>query len=293
MIDLEIKMKEYVELLDKYAPQEGINPTGINDVFTYRASEPHQRKAEVYDPGIVIYGQGIKYCYVGDRRYDFSAGNILTLFLPMPLVIESTEATPDEPHLAAGIKLDLSRLTNMLLKIDSVEQTPVRPDSIDTSGIFSAPLKEILLDVVIRLFKTMSSPTQAAILGESIVDEIYFHILMGEQGGTLKFLLQQRGQVQQIAKAIEHIHSNIDKQVSVEDLAGLVNMSNSGFHKKFKEVMHLSPLQYTKSIKLHIAQALLLEGKNASEAGYLVGYNSPAQFSREYKRHFGHVPSAT
>ena len=81
--------------------------------------------------------------------------------------------------------------------------------------------------------------------------------------------------------------------VSVDELAGIVNMSTSGFRKTFREVMHMPPLQYAKSIKLNRAQTLIREGKNANEAGYMVGYNSPAQFSREYKRHFGFAPSAT
>jgi AraC-like DNA-binding protein len=70
-------------------------------------------------------------------------------------------------------------------------------------------------------------------------------------------------------------------------------MSRSAFFDNFKDVMHISPLQYAKSIKLHRAQTLIQEGKKANEAAYMVGYNSPAQFSREYKRHFGFAPSAT
>lgn len=79
--------------------------------------------------------------------------------------------------------------------------------------------------------------------------------------------------------------------VSIDDLAGMVNMSSSGFHRKFKEVTHVSPLQYTKLIRLNKARSYILEGRKASEAGYRVGYNSPAQFSREYKRQFGVPPS--
>jgi AraC-like DNA-binding protein len=105
--------------------------------------------------------------------------------------------------------------------------------------------------------------------------------------------LQHRGQVQQISKAVDHIHRHLDQVVSVDELAGMVNMSTSGFRKSFREVMHMPPLQYAKSIKLDRAQILIQEGKNATEAGYMVGYNSPAQFSREYKRHFGYSPSAT
>ena len=109
----------------------------------------------------------------------------------------------------------------------------------------------------------------------------------------MRTLLQQREQIQRISKAVEYIHQNLDKPVSVETLADLVYMSKTKFYEDFRAVMHISPLQYAKSVKLHKAQALIREGKKANEAGYLVGYNSPAQFSREYKRHFGFAPSAT
>jgi AraC-like DNA-binding protein len=99
--------------------------------------------------------------------------------------------------------------------------------------------------------------------------------------------------VQQISRAVDHIHTHLDWVVSVDELADMVNMSKSGFRQTFKEAMHMPPLQYAKAIQLNRAQTLTREGKNASEAGYLVGYNIPAQFSREYKRHFGYAPSAT
>jgi len=109
----------------------------------------------------------------------------------------------------------------------------------------------------------------------------------------LRYLLQQRGEIQRISKAVGYIHQNLDKPVSVEGLAEMVHMGQTSFYENFKKVMHVSPLQYAKSVKLHRAQTLIQEGKKANEAGYLVGYNSPAQFSREYKRHFGFAPSAT
>jgi AraC-like DNA-binding protein len=125
------------------------------------------------------------------------------------------------------------------------------------------------------------------------VDEIYYRLLSGKRGGELRFLLQQRGEIQRISRAVEYIHTNLHKPVSVEKLADMVHMSRTSFYENFRNVMHLSPLQYAKSVKLDKAQSLIQEGKNASEAGYMVGYNSPAQFSREYKRHFGYSPSAT
>jgi AraC-like DNA-binding protein len=176
---------------------------------------------------------------------------------------------------------------------DRIDGGAAKPVSIDPSAIFSTPLNDNLLDPVIRLFESLSNPRDAAMLGDSIVDEIYYRLLCDERGGELRFLLQQRGQIQLIAKAVEHIHQNLDKPVSVDELAQMVHMSRPTFYENFRAVMHISPLQYAKSVKLVKAHTLIKEGKKANEAGCLVGYNSPAQFSQEYKRHFGFAPSAT
>jgi transcriptional regulator GlxA family with amidase domain len=105
--------------------------------------------------------------------------------------------------------------------------------------------------------------------------------------------LAQRGEIQRISKAVNHIHKNLDQPISVQGLAEMVHMGQTSFYENFKKVMHMSPLKYAKSVKLDRAQMLIREGKKANEAAYLVGYNSPAQFSREYTRHFGFAPSAT
>ena len=128
-------------------------------------------------------------------------------------------------------------------------------------------------------------------MGDSIIDEIYYRLLCGERGGELRALLQQKGKIKRIAKAIDYIHDNMDEAVSVEKLASVVHMSRTAFYTNFKEVMQLSPLQYAKSVKLLEAQKLIQAGSRVTETSLMVGYNNLAQFSREYKRHFGHAPS--
>ncbi|MFT7584836.1 MAG: AraC-like DNA-binding protein, partial [Cellvibrionaceae bacterium] len=150
-----------------------------------------------------------------------------------------------------------------------------------------------ILDTLNRLLRTADSPLEREVLGESLLDELYFRLICNDHSGSLFRLLHHRGQIPQISKAVTHIHENLAEVVSVNDLADMVNMSPSGFRKAFRDVMHMPPLQYAKSIKLDRAQLFLRQGLNASEAGYKVGYNSPAQFSREYKRHFGVTPSNT
>jgi AraC-like DNA-binding protein len=189
--------------------------------------------------------------------------------------------------------MDLGRLAEVLLRLDRIDGAAAKPVSVDPSGVLSIPLKDSLLDPFIRMFESLSNPRDAAMLGDPIVDEIYYRLLSGERGGELRYLLQQRGQIQMISKAVEHIHQNVDQPVSVDALAEMVHMSRPTFYDNFRAVMHISPLQYAKSVKLDRAHTLIKEGKKANEAGYLVGYNSPSQFSREYKRHFGYAPSAT
>ena len=287
------KMKEFVHLLKRHAPTDGLHETGIPDFAAFRESEPHERRPVVYVPGIAILGQGKKYCYLDGKKYDFSAGNYLGLFLPMPFEVEVIGASEEEPLLMAGVRIDLTRVADILVKMDRAGSSPASAKDLNPSAIVTEPLNDDLLDPILKLMNALENPVELEVLGDAILDEIHFRLICNDRTGSLHELLRHRGQVQQIFRAVNHIHSHIDQMVSVEELASMVNMSTSGFRKTFRNVMHMPPLQYAKAVKLDRAQALIREGKNAGEAAYLVGYNSSAQFSREYKRQFGYSPSAT
>jgi AraC-like DNA-binding protein len=287
------KFEKLAALVEQHTPQEGINFTGFESFGTYKASSTQGRTPEIDIPAIVIVVQGKKICYVGDKKHIYGAGKVLIGFYPAPVETEITEASPEEPYLAVGVSLDMGRMAEMLLRIDQFDETTPQAVSTDLSAKFAIDLSDQLLDPFIRLFDVLASPRDAAILGDAIVDEIYYRLLCDERSGELRSLLQQKGKIQRISKAIDYIHANLDKPVSVEKLAEVVLMSRTAFYLNFKEVMQVSPLQYAKSVKLFEAQKLIKEGKRVNEASYLVGYNNLAQFSREYKRHFGYVPSAT
>ncbi len=292
MKSIKSRQNEFLELLKYHATQDGVSPTSIPNLHIFRISHLSERKPQVYPPGIVIGAQGRKNIYLKGKRYGYGRGYMIASFLSIGALCEVVEASPEEPLLGIGITMDLNRISQMIVTMERFEPFTNKSDTQDSSAIFSGPIKENLLDAATRLLLALDSPSEAAILGESIVNEIYFRILSEEQNGRLRYLLQQRGQIQQIARAVEHLQHNLDKPVSVDELASLVNMSSSGFHKKFKQVMHSSPLQYAKTIKLNRAQVFLMDGKSVSETAYMVGYNNLAQFSREYKRYFGTLPSA-
>ena len=294
----ETQLARIAERVARCCPDNGIHGTTLETVRFFRDSVVTPRPMPwIYEPMMVIAVQGKKKLYLDGVQYGYDPGQFLVLFMPMVLECQLVEASEDNPLLAIAISLDRHRLAKLLLKMDSVEQNPQKslqkPEVINTSGIFSAPLNGSLLEATVRLLETFDDPTEAAILGDGIIDEIYYRLLTNEQGGALRVLLRQQGQIQQMSKAVDYLQERLDQPVSVEELAAIAHMSTSGFHKKFKEVMHFSPLQYAKSMRLNKARLYLMEGESVSEAGYRVGYNSPAQFSREYKRQFGMAPSET
>ena len=291
MTDHSDKLDVLSRLVAGLAPQEGWNETRIPDLQLYRESKPHVPKPRVYDPFIVFVVQGRKRVAIDEASYEYHAGMLLTTLAPVPVECQVIEASEEKPMLGMVLMLDRKRMLNMLMKMDLDQHPVLNEDELNPSSIFTAPLDDRLMDPAIRLLNALPCPAESTIVGEAAIDEIYFRILKHERGGALPQLLQQRGQIQQIARAVDYLHQNMEKVVSVDELAGLVNMSSSAFHKKFKEVMHLPPLQYAKRVKLNKAQVCILTGMSVSEAGYTVGYNSPAQFSREYKRYFGVSPS--
>ncbi|MEM7343053.1 MAG: AraC family transcriptional regulator [Chloroflexota bacterium] len=285
--------KKLADLVEEHTPQEGINVTAFEHLGTYKAYSTQPREPEIDIPASVIVLQGQKVCFLGGKKYIYEPGKVLLGLYPAPVETELLEASPDKPYLAVGVALDMGRMTEMLLRIDQFDETAPQPVSGDLSAKITMDLNDQILDSFIRLFSLLAQPRDAFILGDAMVDEIYYRLLCDEHSGELRSLLQQKGKIRRISKAIDYIHANLDQPVSVEKLAEVVLMSRTNFYLNFKEVMHVSPLQYAKSVKLFEAQKLLKEGMRVGEACDMVGYNNLGQFSREYKRQFGVSPSAT
>ncbi|MEO0423654.1 MAG: AraC family transcriptional regulator [Pseudomonadota bacterium] len=285
------KLEKLGRLIEQHVSDDGPLETGLSRLMLFKETRLEARFPWVYEPVMMLATQGQKNIYLEGRRFGYGAGEILVLFMPMAVECEVIEASEASPLLGLGVRLDRHRLGNLLMTMETAGTPPPRPDAETVSGIFSAPASERLVDTATRLVASLEDPAEAAALGDNIIDEIYFRLLKHEQGGTLRYLLGQQGQIQQVCKAIEHLQSNLQRQVSVDELASVANMSASSFHRKFRDVMHVSPLQYAKLIRLNRARDLIIDGKGAGEAAYAVGYNSPAQFSRECKRQFGTTPS--
>ena len=278
--------KRLLALLETFAVKQGRFPSALKEVDFVRTDNPMQRAPIIYDPSIFIVAQGRKRVYLGDNAYVYDPYNYLVLSVPLPLECE-TEASPEKPLMGMAIKVDPLVLSELLVQMD--DQMPV-PGSI--LGLYSTELTKELTDAAVRLLECLRSPMESRILGKAIVREITFRVLSGDQGGTLRALAARNSHFSQIAKVLNRMHQEYQKNVEIEDLAKEVNMSVSTFHHNFKSVTSTSPLQYLKSIRLHKARLMMAhDGFNASSAAYEVGYLSASQFSREFKRFFGNSPA--
>lgn len=275
--------------LNRVASREGIHPSVLEGVSLLRVSCPIPRSPVLYEPGIIIVGQGRKRGFLGDQVYVYDAHNYLVLSVPLPLECE-TEATQDKPLLAVSIKVDLGMLAELLMKMDQGPQSGASGGAIP-QGIYSTHLDEKLSENAVRLLECLNDPVEARILGPAIVREITYRVLCGEQGGALRAAAALHSRFGQVNRALQRIHTEFAQDLSVESLADRAGMSPSAFHQNFKAVTSTSPLQYLKTIRLHKARMLMVyEGLRAGTAAERVGYESSSQFSREFKRLFGASP---
>ena len=274
-------------LLGALATLEGIHPTMLDGVQLMRASHPIRRMQVLYDPGIVIVGQGRKRGYLGDQVFTYDAHNYLVLSVPLPFECE-TEASPELPMLAVSIRVDLAVLSELLMKMDGTpgSATPAMPQ-----GIYSTKLDAQLSETTVRLLECLGDPAEARILGPQIVREITYRVLCGQQGGALRAAAALYSRFGQVSRTVQRIHAEYARGLTVEQLAETAGMSASAFHQNFKAVTSTSPLQYLKTIRLHKARMLMVhEGLRAGMAAVRVGYESSSQFSREFRRLFGASP---
>lgn len=268
---------------------EGHCGSSIPGVGFFRAGSGTPRQALLYDSGLIIMGSGRKTMYMGDQILKYGPGDCLVLGVPVPVECEAV-AINNEPLLGVTVDIEsqtLQRLVNILRQHKPGVASPVDTDC----GVSSVKMDEQGIAACIRLFQALCNPIEAEVLGESIVSEIIYRVLTGPQGHILLGLANHDGHYARVARSLKTIHAKYAQSLTVEELANDAHLSVSAFHRAFKQVTLESPLQYLKKVRLSKAKDLiLLDGRKANEAARLVGYSSPTQFSREFKRQYLQTP---
>ncbi len=267
----------------------GRQATAIDGLTLYHAQHANRPVNTIYRPTLCIVVQGRKQVVLGDRIFAYDASKYLVVTVDLPVSGCIVEASPETPYLGASLDLDPALLADLLI---SLPRAASCREQRSTAMAVSA-LGEELLDPLARLLAMLDSPNDIAVMAPLIEREIYYRLLQGEQGALLRQVATAGSHLSQIARAIDWIRVNYAEATSIEDLAAHAGMSLTSFHRHFKAVTTMSPLQYRTQFRLQEARRLMLvDEQKAGAVAFNVGYDNPSQFSREYRRMFGLPPAA-
>ena len=270
------------------SPRETASTHPIPRLLLIRSSHPTEPIHAVHEPAVCFVAQGRKQVMVGQSVYTYDSAKYLVVSVDVPIVGQILEASAAEPYLCVRLDLDPAAIGALMLEANVPSAASEQPgQALSLSSITTE-----LLDTAIRLVRLLETPRDIPILAPLVEREILYRLLMGDQTSKLRQIALGESKLQQINRAIAWIKMNFREPFSIDAVAAEARMSPSTLHEHFKVVTSMSPLQYQKQLRLQEARRLILsQSLDAATAGHSVGYESPSQFSREYKRIFGAPPA--
>ncbi len=240
------------------------------------------------EPLLVVLAQGGKRLLLGDQVFEYRAGQCLIVTADLPVTGHFLGASPQSPALGVGLTLRSTAIASLML------ENPAPRWSRRAAGlpaIATGDASVDLLDAVVRMARLLECPTDARVLAPLVEREILWRVMTGPHGAVLREIGLADSGLAHISRAITWMRDNYAESMRIEDIARLAGMSPSAFHRRFRAITAMSPLQFQKRIRLQQARAFLMAGADdVAGVGHLVGYDSPTQFNREYRRLFGAPP---
>lgn len=283
----DIEETDLAALIARHIATDGGCDTAVPSLFLYRCSGPYDSTSSIQEPALCLVAQGRKVITLGSDDYTYDPEHYLLVSVGLPIGARVVEASEERPYL--GLRLDLSPaiIADVLLGIPTRSPSRIRP----ALGLSVGRLDNSLRDAVVRLIRLLDRPEHIAMLAPLILREILYLLLIGPEGERLQDIARMSGQTYRIARVIERLRRDFDQPLRIGAIAREMGMSVSSLYHQFKGVTAMSPLQYQKRLRLQEARRLMLsEDLDAAGACFRVGYESPSQFNREYRRLFGAPP---
>jgi AraC-like DNA-binding protein len=283
-----MSVDELRELLDRHARPD--LATAIDGVRICKANHAAAPESSMSGTVLAVIAQGRKRLALGDRFYDYGAGQYLVASVDVPVTGHVMDAAPGCPALGFGMTLEPAAIAELLLQAGPGDLP--RSAGTPRPGIAVSDAPDELLDAVVRLLRLLDRPRDRRTLAPLVKREILWRLMTGDQGDAVRQLGLADSSLSHITRAARWIRENYARPFRVEEVAQLSGLSVSAFHRNFQQVTAMSPIQFQKHIRLQAARLLLASHPNdITGVGYRVGYDSPSQFSREYRRLFGVPPS--
>ena len=284
---MEHALQQLALFIRRHAPNGGTYRTAVPNLSLMHATQLSEPLESIYQPSICVVAQGVKTATLAGETYQYDPSTYLVTSVELPIMGRIVEASPEIPYLGLKLSFDAS----FILEIVERMNRPAYAGTEAGRGITVNQSSPALLEVIVRLMQLLDAPEDIPVLAPLIIREVLYRILQGEQGALLYQFATSGSHSYNIAQAIRFINRQYDRPLAISHLAKSVNMSISAFHKHFKRVTAMSPLQYQKTVRLQEARRLMLtEPLLASDVAFRVGYESPSQFSREYARMYGRPP---
>ena len=278
---------EIADLVARYA-DDASPESAIEGLYLTRRCSPSGRLHVDQRPSFWLVAGGRKCLTVGEEELHYGVGDCLLVALDLPATARITQASDADPHLCVGVMINPARLADLIGRLP--EQATASPGGL--RGVAVNPASPELLDATLRLVRLLERPHDVAAMAPLIEQEILYRLLSGPHGARLLHIAGTEGQGRRVTRAVAWLREHFHKTLRIEVLAEHVGMSESSLHHHFKAVTGMTPMQYQKQLRLYEARRLMLsEGLDVGAAGYAVGYQSPSQFSREYRRLYGLSPA--
>ena len=280
-------LSELAVVMARHVTRDGFHATPIERVTLVRSSTVTMPMPNVYRPQLCLVVQGRKEVTLGEHVFRYSPGRYGVVTYDLPAMGRVVEATPDKPYLCVYLDFDPVVLGNLASRVPlplGASSPPV--------GKMVSDAGATLLDAVLRLLRLLDDPAALPVLGPLAEQEILYRLLAGPDGARMRYITSSQGRVALVGRAIAWIGKNFRERLSIERLAAEVGMSPSSLHEHFRAVTAMTPLQFQKQLRLQDARSLMLvQDMDVATAAFRVGYESPTQFSREYRRYFGESPA--
>ncbi|MGH3248578.1 MAG: AraC family transcriptional regulator [Trebonia sp.] len=283
-----MSLDELCELLERHARPD--LATAIDGVRVCKTDHAVSPVSSMSGTVLAVIARGSKRLALGDRVYEYGAGQYLVASVDLPVTGYFTDAVPGSPALGFGMTLEPAAIAELLLQAGPGD-LPRSPGTA-RPGIAVSDAPQELLDAIVRLLRLLDRPRDRRTLVPLVKREILWRLMTGEQGDVVRQLGLADSSLAHVRRAVQWIRENYASPFRVEEVAQISGMSVSAFHRNFQAVTEMTPIQFQKHIRLQAARLLLANRpSDITGVGHRVGYDSPSQFSREYRRQFGAPPS--
>jgi len=277
-------LAQLCSLVNRAEPR--LTETGIPRLAMVKGEIPAHKLSAVYEPMINLVVQGSKILTIGEQVLQYNPSNYFVMSVDLPATGKVVAAGPKKPYMAIALTISAAVVTEIMVN------NPALPIPHNARGFSVCAMNDRLLDAWCRLLQLMDTPQDIPTLAPLYERELLYLVLQGPQGWLLQEIASAGSALTRIHKSIQWIRQHYQKTLPVEQLADVAGMSSSAFHRHFKNITSLSPLQYQKQMRLLESRRLLFENQQgAADIAYQVGYESASQFSREYARFFGLPPT--